>query len=42
MTIQELIHAFGIGIDENINPIEFCYLIELLHKWTTLEDPFPY
>jgi hypothetical protein len=34
MTIQELIHAFGIGIDENANPIEFKYLIELLKQWT--------
>ena len=34
MTIQELIHAFDIGIDENKNPIEFKYLIELLKQWT--------
>lgn len=34
MTLQELIHAWGIGIDENKNPIEFRYLMELLHKWT--------
>jgi len=34
MTIQELIHAFGIGIDENKNPIELKYLIELLKQWT--------
>ena len=35
MSIEELIHAFGIGIDENKNSIEFRYLMELLHKWTT-------
>ena len=35
MSIEELIHAFGIGIDENKNPIDFRYLMELLHKWTT-------
>lgn len=35
MPIEELIHAFGIGIDENTNPIEFRYLYELLLKWTT-------
>lgn len=34
MTIQELIHAFGIGIDENVNPKEFRYLLELLRQWT--------
>ena len=34
MTLNELIHAFGIGIDESKNPVEFRYLIELLHKWT--------
>ena len=34
MSIEELIHAFGISIDENKNPIEFRYLMELLHKWT--------
>jgi len=33
MTIEELIHAFGIGIDENTNPIEFRYLMELLYQW---------
>jgi len=35
MSLQDLIHAFGIGIDENKNPIEFRYLMELLHQWTT-------
>lgn len=34
MSLQELIHAFGIGIDENTHPIEFRYLYELLLKWT--------
>ena len=34
MTIQDLIHAFGIGIDENTSPIEFKYLLELLKQWT--------
>lgn len=34
MNIQELIHAFGIGINENNNPIEFKYLTELLKQWT--------
>lgn len=33
MSIEELIHAFGIGIDENKNPIEFRYLMELLYQW---------
>jgi len=33
MTLKEVIHAFGIGIDENINPIEFRYLMELLYQW---------
>lgn len=34
MTLQELIHAWGIGIDENTHPIEFRYLMELLRQWT--------
>lgn len=33
MTPIELIHAAGIGIDENINPEVFKYLYELLLKW---------
>jgi len=35
MTPIELIHALGIGIDENTYPQEFKYLYELLLKWTT-------
>jgi hypothetical protein len=38
MTPVELIHALGIGIDENTNPVEFTYLYELLLKWTTLQN----
>lgn len=34
MSLEQVIHAFGIGIDENTNPIEFRYLMELLHQWT--------
>jgi len=33
MTLKDVIHAFGIGIDENENPIEFRYLMELLYQW---------
>lgn len=33
MTIIELIHAFGINVDEKNNPIEFKYLSELLFQW---------
>lgn len=34
MNIEELIHAFGIGIDENKDPEIFKYLMELLRQWT--------
>lgn len=37
MTALELIHAVGIGINENDNPKEFKYLYELLLKWKTLQ-----
>jgi hypothetical protein len=37
MTPLELIHAAGLGIDENQNPKEFAYLNELLLKWTMLQ-----
>jgi len=33
MTPVELIHAAGIGIDENTSPEVFRYLDELLLKW---------
>jgi len=35
MNIIELIHAFGLGIDEKNYPIEFKYLCELLLQWKT-------
>ena len=35
MTAVELIHAAGLGIDENTDPELFRYLYELLIKWTT-------
>lgn len=34
MTPLELIHAAGIGIDENQSPDTFKYLCELLLKWS--------
>lgn len=33
MSPIEIIHAAGLGIDENVNPKEFIYLYELLLKW---------
>jgi hypothetical protein len=33
MTPLELIHAAGIGIDENKHPELFRYLMELLYQW---------
>jgi hypothetical protein len=35
MTPIEVIHAFGLGIDENLE--EFEYLLGLLTKWTMLQ-----
>jgi len=35
MTPLELIHAVGIGIDENKHPEVFKYLYELMLKWST-------
>lgn len=37
MTIIELIHAAGIGIDQRTHPREFEYLYKLLLKWKTLQ-----
>lgn len=34
MTPIELIHAAGIGIDENKDPEVFFYLYQLLIKWS--------
>lgn len=34
MTPLELIHAAGIGIDENEDPEVFSYLYKLLIKWS--------
>lgn len=34
MTPIEIIHAAGIGINENTDPEVFKYLYELLLKWT--------
>jgi len=34
----ELIHALGIGIDENANPKEFAYLTQLFVKWTMSQN----
>jgi len=34
----ELIHALGIGIDENTNTKEFSYLNQLLVKWIMLQN----
>jgi len=38
MSLVELVHALGIGIDINTNPIEFTYLNQLLKKWTMLQN----
>lgn len=38
MTPIELIHAAGIGINENTDPKVFTYLYELLLKWKTYQS----
>jgi len=35
MSVIEVIHALGIGIDDATHPEEFNYLYGLLLKWTT-------